>query len=121
MMEGDILVVPARQAVVLGAVSAPGPVGLRGGETLLDVIPAKITAESDVDKIIVVRADDVRNNREKTEEYNLKEYFEKGKADAVVPINDGDLVYIPPKQKGGFFNGGFSSILSLLGLARIFF
>lgn len=123
MHEGDILVVPARQAVVLGAVTEPGPVSLRGEETLLDILPAKLTGESDVEKILVVRAEDVRNNRDKKEEYSLKEYFEEGKADVVVPIGDGDLVYIPPKGKneGGLFGGGFGSILNVLSLARLFF
>lgn len=123
MQEGDILVVPARQVVVLGAVNEPGPVGLRGEETLIDILPAKLTGESNVEKILVVRAEDVRQNREKTEEYNLKEYFEEGKADVVVPIRDGDLVYIPAKgrDEGGFLGGPFGNILNLIGLARFFF
>lgn len=123
MQEGDILVVPARQVVLLGAVTNPGPVALRGEETLIDVLPSKLTNDSNVEKILVIRAEDIRQNREKTEEYNLKEYFEKGKADVVVPIRDGDLVYIPPKAPagGGLFGPGFRSIISLIGLARFFF
>jgi protein involved in polysaccharide export with SLBB domain len=114
--EGDILVVPARQAVVLGAVGSAGPVPLRGGETLLDILPAKISGESDITKIMVIRAENVKDNRDKTEEYNLKEYFEEGKADAVIPIYDGDIVYVPAKGKGGFF----TNILNVIGLGRSF-
>lgn len=120
LKEGDILVVPARQAIVLGAVSQPGPVPLRGNETLIDILPPRIAASSKIEKVIVVRAADVAANREKTEEYNLKEYFEEGKAEAAVPIHDGDLVYVPGKQEGGF-GSGLRSILSLIGIARIFF
>ncbi len=120
LQEGDILVIPARQAVVLGAVNTPGPVLLRGGETLLDIIPNKIGAESDITRIMVIRADNVMKNRDEKEEYDLKEYFEKGKADAVVPIYDGDLVYVPVKGKG-FLNSGIGSLLNVLGLARLFF
>jgi protein involved in polysaccharide export with SLBB domain len=125
MQEGDILVVPARQAVVLGAVSEPGPLGLKGGETLIDILPAKLTEDSDIERILVVRAADVRANRETTEEYNLKEYFEEGKATgAAVPVNDGDLVYVEPKSKsnGGLLgSGGLGSLFNIISLARLFF
>lgn len=121
MLEGDILVVPARQVVVLGAVKVPGPVPLRGNETLLDILPERVGEGSDIKRIIVVRADDVQRNRDKTEEYNLEEYFKEGNAEIAVPIHDGDLVYVPAKSKGGIFSGGFQSIFSVIGLARLFF
>lgn len=114
--EGDILVVPARQCVVLGAVGAAGPVALRGGETLLDIIPSKISGDSDITKILVIRAQNVAKSRDEKEEYNLKEYFEEGKADAVIPIYDGDIVYVPAKGKGGFLN----SVLNVIGIGRSF-
>ena len=120
LKEGDILVVPARQAVVLGAVSQPGPVPLRGNETLIDILPPRIAAGSKIEKVIVVRAADVTANRDKVEEYNLKEYFEKGKADAAVPVYDGDLVYVPTKEQQNGFLGGMG-IFNLLSLARWFF
>jgi polysaccharide biosynthesis/export protein len=120
LQEGDILVVPARQAVLLGAVANPGPVPLRGDETLLDLIPARVNEASDIKHIMVVRADDVQKNRDEKEEYNLEEYFKEGKADIVVPIYDGDLVYVPPKSKGGGFFGKFQSIFSIIGIARWF-
>lgn len=122
LLDGDILVVPARQVVVLGAVSEPGPVALKGNETLLDIIPKKIVEGSDMEKILVIRAENVRLNRDEKEEYNLKEYFEQGKADVVVPIRDGDLVYVPAKgRSGGGFMDSMSSIFSILGIARLFF
>ena len=122
MQEGDILVVPGRQAVILGAVNKPGPVPLRGGESLLDVLPEHVTKDSDVNKIMVVRASDVAANRDKKEEYSLKNFFEKGDASAAVPIYDGDIVYVPakPNSTGIFGTGGFN-ILSILSLARLFF
>lgn len=115
LAEGDILVVPARQAVVLGAVTKPGPVPLRGNETLIDLLPAMVHENSDIDRIMVVRSEDVQATRDKKEEYNLREYFEDGKADVVVPIGDGDLVYVPAKSKGGglFDNMGILGILSI--------
>lgn len=121
MQEGDILVVPARQVVVLGAVSEPGPLALKGNETLLDVVPSKLTAEADISKVLIVRAENVRANRDTSESYNLKEYFEKGKADAVVPIYDGDLVYVPPKGKDNGLMGKLSSIFSIISIARWLF
>ena len=120
LREGDILVIPARQAVLLGAVGSPGPVPLRGGETLLDIIPSRINEGSNIKKIMVVRAEDVRMNRDQTEEYNLEEYFKEGKADIVVPIYDGDLVYVPAKNKGGGIFGNGFNIFSIIGLARWF-
>lgn len=119
LQAGDILVIPARQAVLLGAVTNPGPVPLRGTETLLDILPSRVNDNSDIRKILVVRAGDVRKNRDEREEYNLEEYFKKGNADIVVPVGDGDLVYVPPRKKGnGFLGGGFQSIFNLFSLAR---
>lgn len=120
LQEGDILVIPARQVILLGAVSSPGPVPLRGGETLLDIIPSRISEGSDIKNIMVVRAEDVRKNREEKEEYNLEEYFKEGKADIVVPVYDGDLVYVPAKGKGGGLFGRGFNFFSILGLARWF-
>ena len=121
LQEGDILVIPARQAVILGAVAAPGPVPLRGDETLLDILPSRVNEGSDIRKIMVVRAADVKENRDEKEEYNLEKYFKDGDAEIVVPIRDGDLVYVPPKQKGGgIFGGRGFSIFTVLGLARWF-
>jgi len=119
--EGDILVVPARQAVILGAVASPGPVPLRGDETLMDILPARVGEGSDVRHILVVRAENVKKDRDEREEYDLEEYFKKGKADIVVPIYDGDLVYVPAKDRSGGFFGKFTSIFSVLGMARWFF
>ncbi len=119
--EGDILVVPARQAVILGAVSDPGPVPLRGDETLLDILPAKVGEGSDIRSILVVRAENVRENRDEKEEYNLEEYFKEGKADIVVPIRDGDLVYVPARNRNGGVFGKFTNLLNVIGLARLFF
>ena len=119
--EGDILVIPPRQAVILGAVTEPGAVPLRGGETLLDILPSKISGDSDIDSIMVVRAANIRDSREEKEEYDLKAYFEDGKSDIVVPINDGDLVYVPAKSQGGGFMNTANSFLSILGIARLFF
>ena len=121
LQAGDILTVPARQAVLLGAVTDPGPIPLRGNETLIDILPAKVSADSDIRKILVVRAADVKKNRDNREEYNLEEYFKEGKADIVVPISDGDLVFVPPKnKKGSLFGPFFQDILGVFSIARLF-
>lgn len=117
LQDGDILVVPARQIVVLGAVSKPGPVAIRGGETLIDVLSEKLAKESNLKRILVVRSDDVLATRDKKEEYNLQEYFEKGKAEAAVGIYDGDLIYVPAKGKGIFES---INLVNLIGWARWF-
>lgn len=122
LQEGDILVVPARQAVLLGAVGQAGPVPLRGGETLFDIISSRINAtNSDIERIMVVRSKDVLAQREEKEEYNLREYFEDGKADIAVPIYDGDLIYVPTKSDGGGIFGNLNGILGIINLARFFF
>lgn len=122
LQEGDILIVPARQAVVLGAVATPGPLPLRGNETLIDILPSLVTEGSDIERILVVRSENVMANRDEKEEYNLREYFEDGKADIVVPIRDGDLVYVPAKNRNpGFLNLQNMGVLGLLSIARLFF
>ncbi|MGE0495672.1 MAG: SLBB domain-containing protein [Vulcanimicrobiota bacterium] len=120
--DGDTLVVPPLQAVLLGAVGKQGPVDLKGGETLLDIVSAAgVNKEGELDKITVVRAKDVAAGNNTKEQYNLKEFFEnKDKVIEPVPINDGDLVYIPAKadSNGGLLGG--SNILQLILLARNF-
>ncbi len=122
LQAGDIIVVPARQAAVLGAVTKPGPTPLAKEVSLLELLSEKLTAESDIKRVIVVRAEDVQKNRDKQEEYNLNEYFKEGKGQiGAVPIRDGDLVYVPPKSKGNALFGNGFNILSLLSIARLFF
>lgn len=123
---GDIIVVPARQAVILGAVATPGPVPLTKSVTLLDVLGERLGTDSDVKHIFVVRSENVFNknmSQEAKEEYNLEAFFKDGESDiAAVPIYDGDLVFVPSKKtKGGLFGGGIGGILSIVSLARIFF
>jgi polysaccharide biosynthesis/export protein len=120
LQEGDILIVPARQAVILGAVSSPGPVPLRGDETLLDILPSRVNEGSNIRQILVVRAENVKKNRDEKEEYDLEKYFKDGDAEIVVPIRDGDLVYVPPKKTGGGLFGKFNNIFSIIGLAQWF-
>lgn len=123
---GDIVVVPARQAVVLGAVAEPGPVPLTKNVTLLDVLGKRLGADSDVKHIFVVRSENVFSenmSQDQKEEYNLEKFFKEGEGSTVaVPINDGDLVFVPSKsRKGGFLGGGLGGILGIVNLARLFF
>lgn len=121
LQAGDIVIVPARQAAVLGAVTKPGPMPLTKEQTLLDLLSEQLTNESDIRHVLVVRAEDVQKNRDKKEEYNLNDFLKGGKGElAGIPIHDGDLVYIPGKKQGnGIFNG--FNILSVLSIARLFF
>lgn len=123
LQAGDIIVVPARQAVVLGAVAKPGPVPIEKEVSLLDLLSERLTGESDLRHVLVVRAEDVQKNRDKKEEYDLNDFFKNGKGEvANIPVHDGDLVYIPSKkQKNGLFGGGLGGILSVISLARLFF
>ncbi|MCA9795792.1 MAG: SLBB domain-containing protein, partial [Candidatus Eremiobacteraeota bacterium] len=122
--DGDTLVVPPRQAMLLGGVAEQGALALEGGESLIDVISAsKLSPDAKLDEIIVVRAEDVKAGRDKKEIYNLQQFFESHEdGEAVkVPILDGDLVYVPVKVKseGGIL--GNSGFLNLLIMARSFF
>ena len=122
LQAGDIISIPPRQAVVLGAVGEAGPVPLEGGETLIDVLAKRVQAGSDIEKIYVVRAANVMKQRDEKEVYSIKDYFENGKAETAVPIYDGDLVYVPEKgKKDGGVLGSLGNIFSILNIARLFF
>lgn len=118
LQAGDIISIPPRQAIVLGTVGEPGPVSLEGGETLIDVLAKRVTSGSDIEKIYVVRAKNVKENRDEKEIYSIKEYFEKGKADSAVPIYDGDLVYVPEKKEKGKGIFGDFNIFTILSIAQ---
>lgn len=117
--DGDVLVVPPRQAVVV--FKGPKAVPLRGGENVLDVVIAAGVGENlnDVtivrsqnaqaladarpeDFVNVTRSEALQRNLE-PEKVDLTKYFETRNPDFLVPINDGDIVLVPdPGPPGGF-------------------
>ncbi len=116
LQDGDSLFIPPRQAVVVGAAGKPVP--LAGGETLLEVVSqAGVGENARLDEVALVRYEDMKSgNTEKREVYNVKKML-KGEKDEDTPeepvhIHDGDLIYIPTKDKGGnFLNNGFLRVL----------
>jgi len=117
LQQGDSLRVPERQVVLLGGVSQAGPLTLETGETVLDVIMrAGVSDPKTLNDVTIIRAEDVRAGRQKTERHNLTPYIEKGDTSVLVPVYDGDVVYVPaPAQKGRF------NLLNLLFLGRAVF
>ena len=119
LQDGDTLVIPERQAVVLGASGKQGAVALHGGETLFDVVSANGVGEkAELNRVIVVRAEDVRAGRGKREEYNLQSFFKDRKDTTPVPIYDGDLVYIPSRGDSKSLLDSSNGLLQMLFLAR---
>lgn len=123
LKDGDAVFVPERQALVLGATNKPGPVALANDQApLLDVLAGGgVTPDSDLSRVVVVRAAELRAKEPKREEYNLQEFVEDGKGQPAVFIRDGDLVYVPSVSKNpGLFDNPFN-LLNIIFLARSFF
>lgn len=118
--DGDTVMVQPRQAVVLGAVNKPGALSLTGKENLLGVVSqVGVVTGARLDSVVVIRAADVQAGNDKKEIYNLSEAFGEGKQTINVPVTDGDVVYVPPEEKGGLTNG--MNLVSLLLVARSLF
>lgn len=118
--DGDTVLLPSRRAVVLGAVGKPGPVTLVGTETLLDVLSmAGLNDKARLSSLIVIRAADVNSGGNKKEVYNIQDTFSEDKAQASIPIRDGDVVFVPTQEENGMFSS--NNILSVLLMARSMF
>ncbi|MBT9585599.1 SLBB domain-containing protein [bacterium] len=117
--DGDMVLVPARRAILLGAVSKPGNLPLVGSETLVDVLGQAGLAQAELEAVVVVRAADVLAGNDKKEVYNLQSSFAQGQAMVNVPIHDGDLVFVPSKEQfqGGLLGNGFQ-LMNILFMAR---
>lgn len=111
--DGDVLVVPPRQAVVV--CGGPKAVPLRGGENILDVVIAAgigdnlhdvtIVRSQNVEPLAMASLADFQNagvsekiqQELKPEKIDLTAYFESRNPSLLVPINDGDIVLVPEK------------------------
>lgn len=121
LQDGDTVVIPPRRAVILGAVGKQGALPLTGKETLVEVVSLAGVSSGRLDAVVVVRAPDVVAGNDKKEVYDLENSLNQGNATVNVPIHDGDLVFVPPKDpnsRGLLENGG---MLNLLLMARSFF
>lgn len=119
LQPGDTLRVPERQVLLLGGVGKAGPITLEAGDTVLDVIMrAGLNDPKRLDDVTIIRAEDVRAGRQKTEKHDLTAYVEKGDTSVLVPVFDGDVVYVPaPPQSGQ----GPLNLLNLLMIGRTIF
>lgn len=109
--DGDVLVVPPRQAVVVH--KGPKAVPLRGGENVLDVVIAAGVGEN-LDDVTIVRSQNAQhlasvrpedfNDPVKSEtlqrdlepeQVDLTRYFETRNPALLVPISDGDIILVP--------------------------
>ena len=110
--------------MVLGSVTKPGPVPLTKEMNLIEVLSERLSRESNVKQVYVVRAEDVFKNRDKKEVYDLESFFKEGEAGSgAVPIHDGDLVFVPGKndRRGFVGSGGLNRIFGILNIARLLF
>jgi protein involved in polysaccharide export with SLBB domain len=125
LQDGDMIVVPARQAMVAGAISKPGPVPLKGGENLLDVLNGAGGAggQADVSRVAILRQADVKAGQGQVEEVDVRAVFEgDDKAKPLPLIYDGDIVFVPSKNEQdslGFLRI-LTTITSLGGLYNLF-
>lgn len=108
MQEGDVLIVPPRQVVVIA--STPKAVPLIGGETIMDVITqAGVPAQASLDNVRLVRS-----GGENVEVINVKKYLEEQDRSVLVPIHDGDIVVVDIPQASPFGFNIFSNMAAAL-------
>lgn len=118
LQPGDTLRVLERQVMLLGGVQKAGPVTLETGDNVLDVLMrGGINDPKKLREVTIIRAEDLKAGRQKTEKHDLRPYIEKGDTSVLVPVYDGDVVYVEvPGQPGeNPFN-----LLNLLWIGRIF-
>lgn len=118
LQPGDTLRVLERQVMLLGGVQKAGPVTLQTGDNVLDVLMrGGINDPKKLHEVTIIRAEDLKAGRQKTEKHDLRPYIEKGDTSVLVPVYDGDVVYVEvPGQPGeNPFN-----LLNLLWIGRIF-
>lgn len=97
--EGSIVYVPGPIAFnvdVVGAVDHPGEIQVHQGDRLSVAIAMagdSANAHADLNHIRVVRT--LPNGQQTTQEINLYDAFNKGDAAADIPLQKGDVVYVP--------------------------
>ncbi len=106
LQEGDTLIVPQRQAIVLQ--KEPKPIPLQGGETVLDVV-IRAGVGQNLDAVTLVRQQDTASlveatpdtldvARLKPERIDLTRYFENHDTSVLLPVYDGDIVLVPDDE-----------------------
>jgi len=108
MEEGDVLIVPPRQAVVIAA--TPKAIPLIGGENIMDVITQSgIPAQASLDNVRLVRS-----GGDKVEQINVRKFLEEQDRSVLVPIHDGDIVVIDIPEKSPFGLNIFANMAAAL-------
>jgi len=108
MEEGDVLIVPPRQAVVIA--STPKAIPLIGGENIMDVITQSgVPAQASLDNVRLVRS-----GGDKVEQINVKKFLEEQDRSVLVPIHDGDIVVIDIPEKSPFGLNIFANMAAAL-------
>ncbi len=119
--DGDTVMLPARRVVVLGAVTKPGALNLVGKESLVDVVSTAGLSKAKLDAVVVIRSKDVLAGSDKKEIYNLDSSFKEGNAMVTVPVQDGDVVYVPTLEEGAGLMSSASGLMTILYMARSLF
>lgn len=117
MLEGDVLIVPPRQAVVIA--QSPKAIPLIGGETIMDVITQSgIPSNASLDEVRLVRS-----GGDKVEQLNLRKFLEEQDRSVLVPIHDGDIVVVEIPERNPFglniFANMAAAVMNPLTLIRL--
>lgn len=102
--EGSVVYVPGPvqfNVDVVGAVDHPGEIQVNEGDRLSVAIAKagdSANAHADLNHIRVVRV--LANGRQVSQEINLYDAFNKGDAAADIPLQKGDVVYVPEARNG---------------------
>jgi polysaccharide export outer membrane protein len=108
LQAGDVVVVPESDLKILlmGAVVKPGPYVIQPGDRLTDVLsagggPAQGAVMTDIG--IITHGDDP-SKTPKVTHINLLDFYKTGNAKLNAPLQDGDIVYVPPKMGINWMN-----------------
>lgn len=123
---GDRLMVPEirNRTYVFGAVAAPGFYNFKPGDRILDALKGSggPTREADLGRVSLVHIDRTKNTAT-VQAINVDKALKKGNLTGNVPIEAGDVLFVPDRRKGFGIQDMFG-VLSGLNLvdsfARIF-
>jgi len=117
LQSGDIIVVPSgAKVMVFGEVQKPGVYTIRPGEQLLDILQEAggPTREANLSATGVIRLSD---GKPTTVKADIARLMSKGDMSQNIPVEKGDLIYVP--RRGARVE--FTTVLSTLATLRWFF
>ena len=122
LASGDRILVPEihNRTYVFGSVGHAGYYTFKPGDRVLDALNASgPTPDADLSKVNVIRVDKAKNTA-KMARVDLKKFLTQGDMTGNVPLQPGDVLYIPDKHKTFSFQDvlGMASSLSVVGVVK---